>query len=123
MENQFEVLDFIQQNEERWIKLRKDLKEDLYGGLAELASFNLTREGVGLDTSTLIEGESKEIVKISEEGIVLHNTSEPKLSFPYNNPNILRARRRFKNALNIIIDLTNFRLKLSELLSENKSDY
>ncbi|CAG9331867.1 unnamed protein product [Blepharisma stoltei] len=119
MDKAIQILDFIDANELEWINLRRELKEEMFGGLSELANFNLTREGVGLDISTLIEDESTVNVDFSGDRVRIIENPQPKLAFPYNQPPIAKAKRRFQNVLQKAADLILLRQKLNTILLEN----
>lgn len=110
MDHCIEILDFIQENEEQWMKNAELLKVQVYAGLEEVANFRLTQD-CDINLGNYIESSSLTTMSGSFDLSIY--------PLKTNNPYLARAQCQFSASLHTAIELARLKLSLKEILSKS----
>ena len=106
MKKAIEVLDYIEENEVKWMENCEKMKSGIFKGLEELANYRLTQDA-SVDIVSLISDAPTEITPDWSLRQCI-----PPLSHPY----LRRSQSNFIKALHTITQISKLKIGLSQIL-------
>ena len=107
MDHSIKILDFIEENEEKWMEYCETMKINIHKGLEQLANFKLTHDS-DINTSNFIREEGVTIItddfEVKESKIQLYNSY------------LIKARFNFIKALKTGLQIAKIKLDLKNIL-------